>query len=152
MWTNDRSAYATNYAKSFLLSHNGTGNDVTGAPKAYTGSGLSAAYAGAAAAAFIGISPSDTLGMSRVPDIIGIAQVGSVYTGKKAMIAEHGGNNPADRDVALVASGAGVDGGEVVTSSVETTQIAPTILSLLGLDPDKLQAVVAEHTKALPLN
>ncbi len=34
---------------------------------------------------------------------------------------------------------------------VETTQIAPTILQLLGLDPDALKAVRIEHTAALRL-
>jgi hypothetical protein len=34
--------------------------------------------------------------------------------------------------------------------SVETTQIAPTIAALLGLDPNELQAVQIEHTRALP--
>ncbi len=33
---------------------------------------------------------------------------------------------------------------------VQTTQIAPTILALLGLDPCALQAVAAEHTATLP--
>ena len=148
MWTNDRSEYATSYAKSFLLGHNGMGNDIVGNPKAFTASGLTTAYAGAAAAAFIGVPAGD----ARVPDVIGIAQVGSVYTGKKAKIAEHGGDSPADRDVALIVSGGGIEGGDVVKTSVETTQIAPTILSLLGINPNKLQAVMIEHTKALPLN
>ena len=34
---------------------------------------------------------------------------------------------------------------------VETTQIAPTILQLLGLEPRALKAVDIEHTSALPL-
>ena len=34
---------------------------------------------------------------------------------------------------------------------VETTQIAPSILKLLGLDPNFLQAVEIEHTQVLPL-
>jgi hypothetical protein len=34
---------------------------------------------------------------------------------------------------------------------VETTQIAPTILELLGLRPSALQAVRIEHTQSLPL-
>jgi hypothetical protein len=34
---------------------------------------------------------------------------------------------------------------------VETTQIAPTILRLLGLDPSGLQAARIEHTEALSL-
>jgi len=33
---------------------------------------------------------------------------------------------------------------------VETTQIAPTILRLLGLDPSKLNAVQIEGTQVLP--
>ncbi len=33
---------------------------------------------------------------------------------------------------------------------VETTQIAPTILKLLHLDPNALQAVRIEHTRVLP--
>ena len=33
---------------------------------------------------------------------------------------------------------------------VEITQIAPTILALLGLYPCALQAVAAEHTASLP--
>ncbi|HEY1421051.1 MAG TPA: alkaline phosphatase family protein [Candidatus Dormibacteraeota bacterium] len=147
MWTNDRSAQATTYAKNFLLNNSGMGNDITGKPKPYTSSGLAKIYSGADAAAFIGVAPGD----ARVPDVIGIAQVGSVYTGKKAKIAEHGGDNPADRDVALVVSGAGIEAGQVVTTSVETTQIAPTILDLLGLNPSLLKSVQIEHTQALPL-
>ena len=34
--------------------------------------------------------------------------------------------------------------------ATETTQIAPTILTLLGLDPNQLQAVQMEHTQVLP--
>ena len=86
--------------------------------------------------------------------MLGISQYGSVYTGKQAKIAEHGGDNPQDRDVPLVVSGAPLAHGHwrhSIGSPVETTQIAPTILELLGLDPNALQAVQAEHTSALPL-
>jgi hypothetical protein len=34
---------------------------------------------------------------------------------------------------------------------VGTTEIAPTILKLLGLDPNALASVRIEHTRALPL-
>ena len=84
--------------------------------------------------------------------MLGIAQYGSVYTGKHGKIAEHGGDNPQDRGVALVVSGAPLAHGKWrhrVDSAVETTQIAPTILQLLGLDPQALQAVQAEHTHSL---
>jgi hypothetical protein len=147
IWLNDRSAAATAFARSFLLNRSGTGNDVNGNPKAFTKSGLRTVYAGKAAAAFIHVKAGDP----RVPDVIGSAQVGSVYTGKMAKIAEHGGDNPDDRDVALVVSGGSVDTHAVETGAVETTQIAPTILKLLGLDPRSLQAVRIEGTAVLPV-
>jgi len=148
MWTTDRSQAATNFAKTFLQNYSGTGTDIQGNPKSFSSSGLqpSQIYAGADAAAFIGVTAGDP----RVPDLIGVAQYGTVYTGGKGKIAEHGGDNPQDRDVALVVSGGEIEGGKVVTSSVETTQIAPTILQLLGLNPQALQAVKIEGTKILP--
>jgi arylsulfatase A-like enzyme len=82
-----------------------------------------------------------------------ISQVGVVYTGGKNKIAEHGGASPQDRDVPLVVSGATVQnaGGEG-DGPVETTQIAPTLLRLLGLDPRSLKSVQIEGTRALPLD
>jgi arylsulfatase A-like enzyme len=75
-----------------------------------------------------------------------------VYTGKQGKIAEHGGAAPQDRAVPLVVSGEAVGGdGEIAREPVETTQVAPTILQLLGIRPDALQAVQIEHTRPLPL-
>jgi hypothetical protein len=37
-----------------------------------------------------------------------------------------------------------------ITSFVETTQVAPTILKVLGLDPRSLDAVRKEGTPVLP--
>ncbi|MEP6651496.1 MAG: hypothetical protein ABJA74_16515 [Lapillicoccus sp.] len=37
-------------------------------------------------------------------------------------------------------------------NDVETTQIAPTILTLLGIDPGSMQAVRIEHTRALQVH
>ena len=147
IWLSDRSVAATSFAKSFLLNHSGTGNDIDGKPKAYTASGLKTVLAGADAAKYFHVAVGDP----RVPDVLGIAQYGVVYTGKKAKIAEHGGANPQDRDVPLVVSGAEVDH-LVNHSSVETIQIAPTILRLLGLNPNALKSVQIEHTSALPLD
>jgi hypothetical protein len=146
VWLNDRSDAATSFAKNFLLHHSGVGNDINGNPKPYTASGLATVFAGADAAAYFHVAVGD----SRVPDIFAVSQYGTVYTGGKGKIAEHGGANPQDRDVALFVSGAGVDH-SVNDSWVETTQIAPTILRLLGLNPNALQAVQIEHTKALQL-
>jgi arylsulfatase A-like enzyme len=39
---------------------------------------------------------------------------------------------------------------KIVTSFVETTQVAPTILKILGLDPRSLDAVRRESTPVLP--
>jgi len=149
IWLNDQSTAAEDFAKTFLLNHSGTGNDINGNPKPYTSSGLAHVYAGKDAAAFIGVPAND----SRVPDIIGVVQYGVVYTGGHGKIAEHGGDNPQDRDVPLLVSGQPVSAaaGTVDPSPVETTQIAPTILQLLGLDPNALQAVQSEHTPLLPL-
>ena len=73
-------------------------------------------------------------------DVIGIAQYGVVYTGHPSKIAEHAGDHPEDRNVPILVAwpGATSDG------AVETTQIAPTILELLGLRPEELQAVQIE--------
>ncbi len=146
MWLNDRSQTAADFAKHFLLHHSGIGNDINGNPKPFTASGLATVYAGDQSAAFFKVQPGDP----RVPDIFGIAQYGTVFTGGTGKIAEHGGANPQDRDVPLVVSGAPIQVHTKVTTWVETTQIAPTILSLLGLDPKDLEAVRIEHTAVLP--
>lgn len=145
LWLNYRTPEAEAFAKSYLLSHNGTGNDIAGNPKPYTSSGLATVYAGTEAAEFFGTSFTD----SRVPDIYGVTQYGVVYTSKKSKIAEHGGAAADDRSVPLVISGGPVDHPAVHNETVETTQIAPTTLSLLGLDPEALEAVVIEGTEGL---
>ena len=146
LWLTDRSPAATAFASRFLTGFSGTGNDIAGAPKPYTASGLATVYAGRAAADLIGVAQSDP----RVPDLIGIAQSGVVYTAKKGKIAEHGGDAPTDRNVPILVAGPRIDHGQRVDRPVETTQIAPTILRLLGLDPADLSAVRAEHTAVLP--
>jgi hypothetical protein len=78
LWLNDRSAAATGYARDFLLNYNDPTASIDGKP--VTSAGLYQLYAGAAAARLIGVDQSDP----RVPDVIGIAQYGVVYTGKKS--------------------------------------------------------------------
>jgi hypothetical protein len=53
--------------------------------------------------------------------------------------------------VPLVVSGAGTPDGVEVGSAVLTTQIAPSILRLLGLIPRALDAVRIDHTPSLPV-
>jgi hypothetical protein len=73
-----------------------------------------------------------------------------VYTGGQSKIAEHGGAGIQDRNVPILVDVPGLQHGQAVGAQVETTQIAPTILRLLGLNPRALQAVRIEHTKILP--
>jgi arylsulfatase A-like enzyme len=49
----------------------------------------------------------------------------------------------------MVVSGPGIRA-HAVSDPVETTQVAPTILDLLGLNPSRLTAVQTEGTQVLP--
>jgi predicted AlkP superfamily pyrophosphatase or phosphodiesterase len=143
LWLNDRSSSATDFAKKFLAGYNDPTASVDGKP--VSSAGLVQIYTGLAAAQLIGIAQIDP----RVPDVIGIAQYGVVFTSHKAKIAEHGGDHTEDRNVPILVSWPGAVGGLNVTAPVETTQIAPTILELLGLSPTELQAVQLEGTQPL---
>jgi Type I phosphodiesterase / nucleotide pyrophosphatase len=86
---------------------------------------------------------------SRTPDIIVAPNVGVVYTGGKAKVAEHGGFAYDDRNVLLIVSNPSYKPA-TFNDQVETRQIAPTIVKALGLDPNSLSAVKSEHTETLP--
>ena len=146
LWLSDRSQVAADFVKAYLLSHTAAGNDISGNPITVSASGLSKVYAGGASAGYFGVPNSDP----RHPDVFGIAQHGVVYTGGRAKIAEHGGAGQQDRNVPILVVTPGVGHGRVIGAPVETTEIAPTILALLGLDPGALQAVQIEHTAVLP--
>lgn len=145
-WLSDQSQEAARFVKHYLWTHTATGNTAAGGMRTLPHSGLMKIYAGRSAAHYFRVPASDP----RHPDVWGIVQVGVVYTGGKGKIAEHGGANPADRDVPLVVYAPGAVRPEVSHQGVETTQIAPTIIQLLGLDPEKLQAVQIEGTDVLP--
>lgn len=84
---------------------------------------------------------------SRVPDFIAITNHGVICTGG-AKLAEHGGFSHDDRNVALLVSSPRLEPA-TVGDTVYTTQIAPTILHALGLDPRALHAVQLEGTEVL---
>ncbi len=85
---------------------------------------------------------------SRTPDFMVTVNPGVVYTsGKK--IAEHGGANLDDRNVALLVSNPSLKP-RTIAGLVSTASVAPTLLKALGLDPAELQAVGIEGTQALP--
>jgi hypothetical protein len=64
-------------------------------------------------------------------------------------LAEHGGFSHDDTNVMMLLSNPSFSP-MTVTSPVETTQVAPTILMALRLDPNKLTAVLEEGTQVLP--
>ena len=87
---------------------------------------------------------------SRTPDIIVLPVHGVIYAKTTATkIAEHGGFSDDDTHVALFIANPHLNKGTISTP-VQTEQIAPTILQLLNLDPNSLQAVGIEHTQLLP--
>jgi hypothetical protein len=88
-------------------------------------------------------------GDPRTPDIIVQPHVGVVYTGSLAKQAEHGGFAPNDVEVMVLVSNPHITA-KTLGTPVETRQVAPTILSLLGLDPNLLDAVRLEGTRELP--
>ena len=84
----------------------------------------------------------------RTPDIILKTNTGVIFTGG-SKIAEHGGLNEDDVHVALLLSNPGFEAQRIKTP-VSNQQVAATILKALGLDPDQLDAVRAEHVHVLP--
>jgi arylsulfatase A-like enzyme len=88
-------------------------------------------------------------GDPRTPDIVVLPNVGVVYTGGDKKQSEHGGYAWDDTNVMLLVSNPHLRP-KTLHNFVETAQVAPTILQLLGLDPDALDAVRAEGTPVLP--
>lgn len=143
-YLSDNSQAACDFVKSYLWNHTAAGFDINKNPVTVQHSGLAQIWAGAEAANFFGV-PVDN---GHYPDVFGKVQVGIVYSGP-TKIAEHGGMNTGDRHVLMVVSGPGIPV-HVEFTPVETTQVAPTILALLGLNPNALTSVQIEGTQVLP--
>lgn len=87
----------------------------------------------------------------RTPDIIVQPNPGVIYTSSKSKDEEHGGNAPDDSHLGLiVAYPDGHHHERQIDRRVSTTQVAPTILRALGLEPELLQSVRLEGTRPLP--
>ena len=80
--------------------------------------------------------------------MIVIGKPGTIYATSKK-IAEHGGFSDQDNNVPIIISNPNLKP-QTIKTPVQTTQLAPTILQLLGLNPFALQAVLIEKTTALP--
>jgi hypothetical protein len=85
----------------------------------------------------------------RTPDIIVTPNVGVTYSGSTTMIADHGGFAHDDTNVMLLVSHPCFQP-QTVFAETATTQVAPTIVRALGLNPSALTAVKAEGTPLLP--
>jgi hypothetical protein len=83
------------------------------------------------------------------PDIIVRPNYGTIYTGSTAKNAEHGGFNYSDTNVGLVVSNPNLHA-RTVKTPVASSQVAPTILKALGIDPEQLSSVRKEGTEILP--
>jgi len=85
----------------------------------------------------------------RAPDIIVTPNIGITYSSATTMIADHGGFAHDDTNVVMLVAHPRFRA-RTVSSTTTTTQVAPTIVRALGLDPDALDAVRAEGTAVLP--
>jgi hypothetical protein len=85
----------------------------------------------------------------RTPDIIVTPNFGVVYTSSSSKLAEHGGFSHDDTNAMLLLSNPSMPSTTIQTP-VQTLQIAPTILQVLGLNPASLQSVQLESTPVLP--
>jgi hypothetical protein len=86
---------------------------------------------------------------SRTPDIIVQPVYGTTYTASTAKNAEHGGFSFGDTNVGLIVSNPGFKP-SVVKTPVATSQVAPSLLHALGIDPQSLRSVKVEGTELLP--
>jgi hypothetical protein len=93
-----------------------------------------------------GLPPS---GDPRTPDIIVTPNVGVTYTGSSTKLSEHGGFAHDDTNVIMLLSNPAFTPRSIYTN-VGTNQVAPTVLTALGLDPRNLDAVKLEGTTSLP--
>jgi predicted AlkP superfamily pyrophosphatase or phosphodiesterase len=101
------------------------------------------------AAIFGDPTSGDPLAAARAPNVFIQPNHGVIYSGSSKKIAEHGGGTLDDTHVALLVSNPALRGG-TIDGHVTTTQVAPTILRALHLDPFALDGVRKEGTRKLP--
>ena len=85
----------------------------------------------------------------RSPDIIVTPNVGVTYIGQGSALGDHGGFGHDDTNVIMLVSNPHFSP-QTVSNATATTQVAPTIVKALGLDPQLLDAVRIEGTAVLP--
>ncbi|HEY1432974.1 MAG TPA: alkaline phosphatase family protein [Stellaceae bacterium] len=138
LWLSDSAD--TTKAVQMLESQSPATSNIAGIGQIFSGPGIAQMFN------LPGLPPN---GDPRTPDIIVTPNIGVTYSGSGKKLAEHGGFSHDDTNVMMVLSNPSFSA-ETITSPVETTQVAPTILEALGLDPEKLTAVQIENTQVLP--
>jgi len=116
-------------------------NNIAGIGEIFSGPGLTQLFNAP------GLPPT---GDPRTPDILVTPNIGVTYSGSSKKQAEHGGFSHDDTNVIMIFSNPSLKAA-TVTTPVETMQVAPTILQILGLSPSALQSVQQEGTTVLPL-
>ncbi len=143
-WLSDRSQAATDFVKNYLWTHSAPA--VT-TPARRSPSSIPACRRSTPASDRHNSSASRT--PTRTIQTCSGSRRLARFT-RRLEDAEHGGDNPGDRDVPLVVYAPGTVQPGQSEQGVETTQVAPTILKLLGLSPSSLQAVQQEGTQVYP--
>jgi hypothetical protein len=93
---------------------------------------------------------NDPLHDKRIPDLVVIPNLGVVYyPPDDKSIAGHGGLSDDATHVALLISNPKLKP-RAIRTPVQTTQVAPSILQVLGVPPQSLQSVLKEGTAVLP--
>lgn len=110
--------------------------------------GIAKLWYGDALAQHFGVTPSD----HRLPDLMIQTQARVIYVKPgDHKLAEHGGWRDADRHVALLVANPELPHhGITVNAKTTTTQVAPTILTALGINPQALEAVAQRPVPVLP--
>ena len=115
-------------------------NNIAGIGEIFWGAGITQLFNAP------GLPPN---GDPRTPDILVTPHIGVTYSGSGKKLAEHGGFAHDDTNVMMLVSNPGFKA-RTVTAPVTTMEVAPTILQMLGLNPNSLQSVQQEGTPVLP--
>jgi hypothetical protein len=126
---------------NMLQSQSPAANDIAGIGEIFYGAGLTQLFNAP------GLPPD---GDPRTPDILVTPHIGVTYSGSGKKLAEHGGFSHDDTNVIMFLSNPSLHPA-TVTTPVQTMEVAPTILKVLGLNPQALQSVQQEGTAVLPL-
>ena len=133
----------------WLKDSNSTDSAVALLEKNAAAIGLGQIYYGPTLALNYGVPGNGPGKDPRTPDIIVAPNYGVTYVSGSSVSEDHGGFGHDDTNVMLLLANPSLHR-RTVSTEVSTTQVAPTILKALGLNPELLDAVRLEGTGVLP--